>query len=164
MDMRAHTASCAFHSIYQHNLHTISSWFSQAAANYNINDWGCTTASGEEGSAQKSTREIFKGGEQAVGGLPSATDSPSAQNKCWYEKKRSRHLLDIQYMRTYKTTKDYVEVAKDIIMSWNSLFAHKQWRKVTFKAPNCWCECLYGCIFILIKTEWWLKFNKRMAP
>lgn len=114
---------------------------------------------------KKSTREIFKGGEQAVGELPSATDNPSAQNKCGYEKKTSRYLLDIQYMRTYKTiTKDYVEVAKDIIMSWNSLFAHKQWGKVTFKAPNCWCDCLYGCIFILIKTESWLKFNKRMAP
>lgn len=76
------TMCCAFHSIYQHNLHTISSWFSQAAANYNINDWGYTTASGEEGNAQKSTREIFKGGKQAVEELPNATDDPSAQNKC----------------------------------------------------------------------------------
>lgn len=157
------TASCAFHSICQHNLHTISSWFSQAAANYNINDWGCTTASGEEGSAQKSTREIFKGGEQAVGELPSATDNPSAQNKCWYERKRQDTYWIYSIWGPTKQ-QDYVEVAKDIIMSWNSLFAHKQWGKVTFKAPNCWCDCLYGCIFILIKTESWLKFNKRMAP
>lgn len=90
------TASCAFHSIYQCNLHTISGWFSQAAANYNINDWGCTTASGEEGSAQKSTREANRQWEGCQVRLAIHL------HKMHVDMKRKRQDIDWMYMRKYK--------------------------------------------------------------